>query len=100
MWQIEATQPVCYAVIAYPKREMITKMEFQTNLHIVYKQQPNGIANPYEFPDVHPDNAFRIENGLLSFETKTGDEIIYVPADSIQFFYTTCDPVWQTGSSG
>ena len=67
--------------------------KYITNLHIQFKEQPQEIANPYTFEDVHPDNTFRIENGVLSFETASGANIVYVPADSIQFFYTTCDPV-------
>jgi hypothetical protein len=66
---------------------------YQTNLFITYKEQPHDFANPYEFLNVHPDNEYRIENGMLSFETLTGDEIIYIPADSILFFYTTCERV-------
>jgi len=66
---------------------------FQTNLFVTYKTQPHDFANPYEFSNVHPDNTYKIENGMLSFETLSGDEIIYIPADSILFFHTTCERV-------
>lgn len=68
-------------------------MEFQTNLYVQYDPHPDNYANPYEFSNVHPDNRFEIENGLLSFETLSGNEVIYIPADKILFFYTTCEPV-------
>lgn len=63
---------------------------FQTNLLVTYKQQPENFANPYEFVDVHPDNRYQIQNGMLSFETSSGDAIIYIPAESILFFHTIC----------
>ena len=66
---------------------------FQTNLFITYKEQPHDFANPYEYPNVHPDNKYKVENGLLSFETLSGNEIVYIPADSILNFYTTCERV-------
>lgn len=66
---------------------------FQTNLHVVFKEQPNSISNPYTYSDVHLDNKYKIENGLLSFELADGEKIIYIPANSIQFFYTTCERV-------
>jgi hypothetical protein len=72
---------------------MITKMEFQTNLYVQYDPHPTNYANPYEFSNVHPDNKYQIENGMLSFETLNGDEIIYIPADKILFFFTTCEQV-------
>jgi hypothetical protein len=65
-------------------------MNFQTNLLVTYIDQPYGFTNPYEFENVHPDNTYKIENGFLSFETLSGDEIIYVPADKIMFFHTVC----------
>lgn len=68
-------------------------MEFQTNLYVQYDPHPENYANPYEFSNVHPDNEFRIENGVLSFETLSGNEIIYIPADKILFFYTVCERV-------
>jgi len=80
-------------VLEYQKREMITKMEFQTNLFIQYDPHPTNYANPYEFTNVHPDNKYKIENGMLSFETVSGNEIIYIPAENILFFYTTCERV-------
>ena len=66
---------------------------YQTNLFVHYTKHPENYANPYEFTNVHPDNKYQIENGMLSFETLSGDEIIYIPADSIMFFYTTCERV-------
>ena len=72
---------------------MITKMKFQTNLFVQYDPNPENYANPYEFSNVHPDNTYQIENGVLSFETLNGDEIIYIPAEKIMFFYTTCEQV-------
>jgi hypothetical protein len=66
---------------------------YQTNLYVTYKQHPHDFANPYVFEDVHPDNKYKIENGMLSFETVDGEAIIYIPADTILFFHTTCERV-------
>jgi len=66
---------------------------FQTNLYVTYKKQPHDFANPYVFTDVHPDSTYKIENGMLSFETLDGEAIIYIPADTILFFHTTCERV-------
>lgn len=68
-------------------------MNFQTNLYVTYKANPENFANPYCYPDVHPDNVYRIENGLLSFETASGEEIVYIPAEEILNFFTTCEQV-------
>jgi len=65
-------------------------MQFQTNLLVQYDPHPTNYTNPYEFVNVHPDNKYKIENGFLTFETLSGDEIIYIPADKIMFFYTVC----------
>ena len=70
-------------------------MEYQTNLYVTYDPHPENYANPYQFSNVHPDNEYKIENGMLSFETLNGDEIIYIPAEKILFFYTMCVPVRQ-----
>jgi hypothetical protein len=61
---------------------------YQTNLTVTYLD-----FTTEKFLDVHPDNVYEIENGMLSFETTSGDEIIYVPADKILYFSTTCERV-------
>ena len=58
---------------------------FQTNLTVTYLD-----FTTQKFLDVHPDNRYKIEKGMLTFETASGDEIIYVPADKILYFATTC----------
>ena len=70
-------------------------MNYQTNLYVTYDPHPYNYANPYEYPNVHPDNEYKIENGMLSFETLSGDEIIYIPAEKILNFFTMCVPVGQ-----
>lgn len=61
-------------------------MDFQTNLYVVMKNQVVQV-----FKNVHPDNTYRIENGVLSFETEHGEHIYYVPAEQINYFYTKCE---------
>jgi hypothetical protein len=68
-------------------------LHFQTNLLVTYIDQPYGFTNPYEFANVHPDNHYEIKDGFLSFETLSGEEIIYIPADKIMFFHTVCEKV-------
>lgn len=63
-------------------------MLYQTNLTVTYLDFTNK-----KFFDVHPDNVYEIENGLLSFEISSGEEIIYVPEDKILYFTTTCERV-------
>ena len=43
--------------------------------------------------DVHPDQTFEPENGLLVVETLSGDEIHRIPLDTLLYWTTTCDPV-------
>lgn len=44
------------------------------------------------FPRVHPDNRYIISEGLLTFEDEDGEQIHYIPADSLRNFYTVvCD---------
>ena len=58
---------------------------FQTDLYL------NFIDNStMKFADVHPDNEYKIVNGLLSFESADGEEIHYVPAQNVKNFYTVC----------
>lgn len=59
---------------------------FQTNLYVKY----TDTDELQEFLDVHPDNRYEIEDGLLTFETTNGEQIFYVPADKIVMFYTKC----------
>jgi hypothetical protein len=55
----------------------------QTNLVIGFTDgQTMFVAN------VHPDNNYKIVDGLLTFETLSGDEIHYFPAINIRNFYT------------
>lgn len=63
-------------------------MLYQTNVTINYLD-----GTTRKFLDVHPDNLYEIENGMLSFETTSGDEIVYIPADKILYFSTTCERV-------
>ena len=63
-------------------------MLYQTNLTVTYLD-----FTTEKFMDVHPDNLYEIENGMLSFETTSGDQIIYVPSDKILYFATTCERV-------
>jgi hypothetical protein len=42
------------------------------------------------FSDVHPDNVYKIENGLLTFEDTNGEKIHYLPVENLKNFYTIC----------
>lgn len=61
---------------------------YQTNLTVTYSD-----FSTRKFENVHPDNEYRIEGGLMSFETLDGSEIVYIPADGILYFSTTCEKV-------
>ena len=58
---------------------------FQTDLILNYTD-----GTEMYFSDVHPDNTYSIEGGLLTFEDANGERIHYIPADSIKNFYTVC----------
>lgn len=63
-------------------------MLYQTNLTVTFTD-----FTVQKFMNVHPDNEYRIENGLMTFETLSGDEIVYLPSDNILYFVTTCERV-------
>lgn len=62
---------------------MFNAMITQTDLILNYTDGSTMV-----FADIHPDNSFRIEDGLLSFESRSGHQIHYIPELSIKNFYT------------
>lgn len=58
---------------------------YQTDLIAIFTDNSEMI-----FADVHPDNVYKVENGLLTFETTSGNEIHYLPVENLKNFYTIC----------
>ena len=67
------------------KKERLCLMfkETQTDLVINFTDGERMFVS-----NVHPDNNYKIVDGLLTFETLSGDEIHYFPAINIRNFYT------------
>ncbi len=40
------------------------------------------------FADVHPDNTYKVIEGLLTFENNDGEQIHYLPIVNVKNFYT------------
>jgi predicted small integral membrane protein len=60
-------------------------MLFITNLIVEFT---DGVVGSYD--DVHPDQSFTPRDGVLTFETTSGDAIYYLPIDNIRHWYTEC----------
>ena len=58
---------------------------FQTDLIAIFSDN-----SEMYFADVHPDNVYKIENGLLTFEDTSGEKIHYLPVSNLKNFYTIC----------
>lgn len=42
------------------------------------------------FANIHPDSQPKVVDGLLTFESLSGDEIHYLPAVNVKNFYSVC----------
>lgn len=58
---------------------------FQTDLFLNYTD-----GTQMFFPDVHPDNRYKVSEGFLTFENSDGEEIHYIPIQNVRNFYTVC----------
>ena len=59
----------------------------------MYRSQVDLVVNfmdnsSMHFSDVHPDNVYRIADGLLTFENNDGEQIHYLPIANVKNFYT------------
>ena len=58
-------------------------MDFHTDLYVDFLG-----GEQMCFPRVHPNNFYKVVDGLLTFEDENGDKIHYLPASNIRNFYT------------
>lgn len=59
----------------------------------MYRSQVDLIVNFTDnstmyFSDLHPDNNYKVIDGLITFESNDGEEIHYLPAVNVKNFYT------------
>lgn len=59
----------------------------------MYRSQVDLIVNFTDnstmyFNDLHPDNKYKIIDGLITFESNDGEQIHYLPAVNVKNFYT------------
>lgn len=60
-------------------------MLFQTDIVVRFMDDSTMF-----FADIHPDSQPKIVDGLLTFESLSGDEIHYLPAVNVKNFYSVC----------
>lgn len=59
----------------------------------MYRSQVDLIVNftdnsTMHFSDVHPDNVYKVVEGLITFEANDGEQIYYLPAQNVKNFFT------------
>ena len=60
-------------------------MRFETDIVVTLMDNSEMV-----FENIHPDSQPKVEDGLLTFESLSGDQIHYLPAVNVKNFYSIC----------